>query len=144
MSYKQEHPDWIAPSDFRLDELEKLGFEDISWRNDAYPFWGHYTHGFTLGVDYEEEMSDWGHLSDKFHRYHLYKRELGEGEKEHECLHDEADLLISPTTRSPFRVSLVLGFRALPLSASLKSSASAAGNISLACFMRSRVSPLLL
>ncbi len=37
-----------------------------------------------------------------------------------------------PTTRSPFRV--VLGFRALPLSASLKSSASAGGNISLACF----------
>ena len=27
MSYKEEHPDWIAPSDFRLDELEKLGFE---------------------------------------------------------------------------------------------------------------------
>ena len=98
MSYKEEHPDWIAPSDFRLDELEKLGFEDISWRNDAYPFWGDYKNGFTLGVDYEEEMSDWGHLSDKFHRYHLYKRELAEGEKEHECLHDEADLLISSNT----------------------------------------------
>jgi len=38
MSYKKEHPDWIAPSDFSLDELEKLGFEDISWHNDAYPF----------------------------------------------------------------------------------------------------------
>jgi len=95
MSYKEEHPDWIAPSDFRLDELEKLGFEDISWRNDAYPFWGHYKHGFTLGVDYKKEMSDWGHLSDEFHRFHLYKRELGEGEKEHECLHDDAEHIIS-------------------------------------------------
>ena len=48
-------------------------------------------------------------------------------------------------SRSPFLVSpsrVILGFRALPLSASLKSSASAGGNISFACFMRSRVSPL--
>jgi len=75
MSYKEEHPDWIAPSDFRLDELEKLGFEDISWHNDSFPFWGH--------------------LSDEFHRFHLYKRELGEGEKEHECLHDDAEHIIS-------------------------------------------------
>jgi hypothetical protein len=98
MSYKEEHPDWIAPSDFRLDELEKLGFKDISWRNDAYPFWGHYKHGFTLGVDYEKGMSDWGHLSNEFYRFHLYKRELGEGEKEHECLHDDAEHIISSNT----------------------------------------------
>ena len=95
MGYATEHPDWIAPRDLDLSQLEKLGFEDISWRNDAYPFWGHYKHGLTLGIDYKEEMSDWGHLSDKFYRYHLYKRELAEGETEHECLHDESDHILS-------------------------------------------------
>lgn len=97
MNYKEEHPDWIAPSDFNLDELEKLGFEDISWHNDSFPFWGHYTHGFTLGVDYIESMSDHPSESfnDEFERYHLWKRELSEGEEEHECLHDDKEHVIS-------------------------------------------------
>jgi len=40
MSYKKEHPYWVAPSDFDISAIEKLGFEDMSWHDDAFPFWG--------------------------------------------------------------------------------------------------------
>jgi len=92
MSYAKEHPDWIAPIDFDIPEIEKLGFEDMSWHNDAFPFWGNYKEGYTLGVDYVREKSD---FPDEEHRYHLYKRELGEGETKHECLHDYSEHIFS-------------------------------------------------
>ena len=34
-------------------------------------------------------------FNDEFERYHLWKRELSEGEKEHECLHDDKEHVIS-------------------------------------------------
>ena len=96
MSYKEEHPDWIAPSDFRLDELEKLGFEDISYRLDDFPIFGNYKNGFSIDVDYEKNKSH--HSCENFMRYHLWRRELGECEKEHECLHDDKEHIISSNT----------------------------------------------
>ena len=92
MSYATEHPDWIAPNDVDLARLEKLGFEDISWHNDAFPFWGDYKRGFKLGIDYDKEKSEFPNWE---HRYHLYKRELAEGETEHECLHDDSEHIFS-------------------------------------------------
>jgi hypothetical protein len=93
MSYASEHPDWIAPRDLDLSQLEKLGFEDISYRLDDFPFFGSYQSGMTVGVDYAKHKSV--HKCDNFNRYHLYKRELAEGETEHECLHDESEHILS-------------------------------------------------
>tara|TARA_R110002020_G_scaffold190132_3_gene389562 strand:+ start:410 stop:748 length:339 start_codon:yes stop_codon:yes gene_type:complete len=95
MSYKEEHPDWIAPKDFDLARLEKLGFEDMSWHNDAFPFWGDYKLGFTIGIDYTRDRSEFPSFGEHFERYHLYKRELEEGETEHECLHDDSEHVFS-------------------------------------------------
>jgi hypothetical protein len=97
MSYKKEHPDWIAPKDFDIPAIEKLGFEDMSWHDDAFPFWGHYKDGYTLGVDYEKERSEFPNWE---HRYHLFKRELAEGETEHECLHDDSEHIFSTNSFS--------------------------------------------
>jgi len=93
MSYASEHPDWIAPRDLDLSQLEKLGFEDISYRLDDFPFFGNHQGGMTIGVDYAKYKSV--HKCDDFNRYHLYKRELAEGETEHECLHDESEHILS-------------------------------------------------
>jgi len=93
MSYKEEHPDWIAPSDFRLDELEKLGFKDISWHNDACPFFENEKCGLNLHVDYQEELSDTP--SDPFMRYHLLQYEYDQETKEYDQSGWNADLLIS-------------------------------------------------
>ena len=97
MSYKEEHPDWIAPSDFRLDELEKLGFEDISWKNDECPFFEHEKCGLNLHVDYQKEMNS-GFLGDPskpFMRYHLFQYEYDQETKEYDQSGWNADLLIS-------------------------------------------------
>tara|TARA_R110002050_G_scaffold34708_4_gene87492 strand:+ start:331 stop:954 length:624 start_codon:yes stop_codon:yes gene_type:complete len=94
MSQEKEHPDWNPPQDFDFDKLKTEGFEDMSWHNDAYPFFGDYKRGYTLGVDYVEDKSDF-QGEDNFVRYHLFKRELAEGEKEHECLHDDAEHVLS-------------------------------------------------
>ena len=97
MSYKEEHPDWIAPSDFRLDELEKLGFEDISWHNDECPFFEHEKCGLNLHVDYQKEMNS-GFLGDPskpFMRYHLFQYEYDQETKEYDLSGWNADLLIS-------------------------------------------------
>jgi hypothetical protein len=93
MSYKEEHPDWIAPKDFDIPAIEKLGFEDISYRLDDFPFWGNDKNGKTIGVDYAKYKS--AHKCEHFERYHLYKRELEEGETEHECLHDDSEHVFS-------------------------------------------------
>ncbi len=96
MSYKEKNHHWIAPSDFCLDKLEKLGFEDISYRLDDFPIFGNYKNGFSIDGDYEKNESH--HSCENFMRYHLWKRELGEGEKEHECLHDDKEHIISSNT----------------------------------------------
>ena len=100
MSYKKEHPDWIAPSDFRLDELQKLGFEDISWHNDECPFFENEKCGFNLHVDYQKEMNS-GFLGDPskpFMRYHLFQYEYDQETKEYDQSGWNADLLISSNT----------------------------------------------
>lgn len=96
MSYKEEHPEWIAPTDFRLDELEKLGFEDISWKNDGCPFFENEKHGLNLHVDYQEELSD--APSDPFMRYHLLRYDYDIETKEYDQSGWNADLLISSNT----------------------------------------------
>jgi hypothetical protein len=100
MSYKEEHPDWIAPSDFRLDKLEKLGFKDISWHNDECPFFEHEKCGLNLHVDYQEEMNS-GFLGDPskpFMRYYLFQYEYDQETKEYDQSGWNADLLISSNT----------------------------------------------
>lgn len=96
MSYKEEHPYLIAPSDFRLDELEELGFEDISWKNDGCPFFENEKHGLNLHVDYQEELSDVP--SDPFMRYHLLRYDYDIETKEYDQSGSNADLLISSNT----------------------------------------------
>jgi len=93
MSYKKEHPDWIAPSDFNLNELEKLGFEDISWHNDGCPFFENEKQGLNLHVDYQEELSD--APSDPFMRYHLLRYDYDIESKNYDQTGWGADLLIS-------------------------------------------------
>ena len=103
MSYKEEHPDWIAPSDFNLDELEKLGFEDISWHNDGCPFFENEKHGLNLHVDYPQEhyretlaISD---LPRNPHvRYHLFRYDYDQERKEYDQSGWNSDLLISSNT----------------------------------------------
>ena len=96
MSYKEEHPDWIAPSDFNLDELEKLGFEDISWHNDGCPFFENEKHGLNLHVDYPQELSDLP--SDPHLRYHLLRYDYDIETKEYDQSGSNADLIISSNT----------------------------------------------
>ena len=80
---KTEHPDWVAPKDFDLDKLKAEGCEDMAWHNDAFPFFGDWKRGYTLGVDYVEEKSEFKGQDVEFVRYHLSKRELAEGDVIH-------------------------------------------------------------
>ena len=92
---KTEHPDWIAPKDFDLDKLKAEGFEDISYRLDDFPFFGNFAKGYTLAVDYPTSKSYHYDSDVNFKRYHLFQRELAEGETEHECLHDDSEHVLS-------------------------------------------------
>ena len=91
MKYLKEHPDFNAPDDFDFLQLAKLGYEDISWRNDSFPFFGNYSTGYKVGVDYPQEQSDFPSLPE---RYHLFKSE-GQEWKKHHCLHDESEHIFS-------------------------------------------------
>ena len=48
----EQHPNWKPPEDFNFEKLEEIGFDDISWHNDAFPFFGDWKRGYTLGVDH--------------------------------------------------------------------------------------------
>jgi hypothetical protein len=90
MSYETEHPKWRAPRDLDQAKLASAGFEDISYRNDSFPYFANYSTGHSIAVDYPwgegHTRFTWGDDKESYRTYHLWKRELCEGETEHECL----------------------------------------------------------
>ena len=61
---------WVRPEG--IDTLEKMGFSDSSWGDDACPSWTHHGLDMVVMVDLPQEFSELQHQKESYTQYAVY------------------------------------------------------------------------